>query len=74
MKRRILNDIESWNAKNKRKPLVLMGARQVGKTWLMEEFAKRAYPGDTVAVNFMEDVPLYAVGRIVEETGSRCLI
>ena len=39
MQRRVLGDIESWNAKNKRKPLVLMGARQVGKTWLMEEFS-----------------------------------
>lgn len=58
MRRRVLGDIELWNAKNKRKPLVLMGARQVGKTWLMEEFAKRVYPRDTVAVNFMEDDPL----------------
>ena len=58
MQRRVLGDIESWNAKNKRKPLVLMGARQVGKSWLMEEFAKRAYPGDTVTVNFMEDDPI----------------
>ena len=41
MKRHILSDIESWNAKKVRKPLILMGARQVGKTWLMEEFAKR---------------------------------
>ena len=53
MQRRVLGDIESWNAKNKRKPLVRMGARQVGKTWLMEEFAKRAYPCDTVTVNFV---------------------
>ena len=58
MQRRVLGDIESWNAKKVRKPLILMGARQVGKTWLMEEFAKRAYPGDTVAVNFMADDPL----------------
>lgn len=66
MRRRVLADIESWNAKKVRKPLILMGARQVGKTWLMEEFAKRVYPSDTVAVNFMEDVPLYAVSKIVE--------
>jgi len=30
-----------------------MGARQVGKTWLMDEFARREYPHDHVAVNFM---------------------
>ena len=32
-----------------------MGARQVGKTWLMDEFAKSVYSGDSVSVNFMED-------------------
>ena len=58
MQRRVLGDIESWNAKNKRKPLVLMGARQDGKTWLMEEFAKRAYLGDTVTVNFVRRLML----------------
>jgi predicted AAA+ superfamily ATPase len=42
-----------WNRKAKRKPLVLMGARQVGKTWLMEEFAKLEYPKNYVIVNFM---------------------
>lgn len=42
-----------WNRKTKRKPLVLMGARQVGKTWLMEEFAKLEYPKNYVIVNFM---------------------
>ena len=35
-----------------------MGARQVGKTWLMEHFARKAYPEDTVLVNLMEDEPL----------------
>ena len=59
MQRRVLGDIESWNAKKTRKPLILMGARQVGKTWLMEEFAKRAYPGDTVAVNFIGLYPFF---------------
>jgi len=32
---------------------VLMGARQVGKTWLMEHFAEKHFPHDTVKVNFM---------------------
>ena len=32
-----------------------MGARQVGKTWLMDEFARKHYPNDTVRVNFMKN-------------------
>lgn len=47
-----------WNGGRTRKPLVLMGARQVGKTWLMEHFAQKVYPKDTVLVNLMEDEAL----------------
>ena len=50
--------IAAWNGRKVRKPLILMGARQVGKTWLMEHYAQKAYPQDTVAVNLMEDEPL----------------
>ena len=53
MHRDCLEKIVEWNNSRKRKPLVLMGARQVGKTWLMEEFAKQNYPGKHVVVNFM---------------------
>ena len=44
MERLIAKNIELWNQSKQRKPLILMGARQVGKTWLMEEFAKKLYP------------------------------
>ena len=54
MKRDVLSRIIDWNHKSARKPLVLMGARQVGKTWLMNEFAHEAYPHDTVYVNLMK--------------------
>ena len=40
--------MEEWDKSKRRKPLILMGARQVGKTWLMDEFAHRYYPNDTV--------------------------
>ncbi len=35
--------LEAWKASPRRKPLILEGARQVGKTWLMQEFAKTHY-------------------------------
>ena len=53
MHRDCLEQIVQWKGKRNRKPLVLMGARQVGKTWLMEEFARREFPKDHVLVNFM---------------------
>ena len=48
MQRDVFKKIIDWNSSSKRKPLILMGARQVGKTWLMEEFAKQNYPGKHV--------------------------
>lgn len=60
MKRLILDKIIEWDEKPRRKPLLLMGARQVGKTWLMDEFAKTRYPANTVSVNFMKKTMLAA--------------
>ena len=54
MKRDCLQKLFDWNLRTLRKPLALLGARQVGKTWLMKEFSRQAYPDDTVSINFME--------------------
>ncbi len=43
MKRLLYNSLIEWKHKKDRKPLVLNGARQVGKTWLLNEFAKSEY-------------------------------
>ena len=43
MNRRIYARMAEWKDKTRRKPLVLMGARQVGKTWLMQEFGRRNF-------------------------------
>ena len=40
-----------WKASKRRKPPIIEGARQVGKTWLMKEFGKQVY-ADTVYINF----------------------
>ena len=59
MKRAIIAEIERWNAMEAvRKPLILMGARQVGKSWLMKTFAETHYPEDTVFVDLHDDVAL----------------
>lgn len=51
MKRMAMEKLISWKNKSGRKPLIIEGARQVGKTWLMKEFGKNYYE-DTVYINF----------------------
>ncbi len=43
MERFLISELEKWKYKKNRKPMVLMGARQVGKTWLMKTFGERNY-------------------------------
>ena len=43
MERRALRSLEAWQADPARKPLVVRGARQVGKTWLLQEFGRSQY-------------------------------
>lgn len=38
-----INSLAEWKEKTNRKPLIIMGARQVGKTWIMREFGKKYY-------------------------------
>ena len=51
MKRDILEKLVEWSKKPTRKPLVLSGARQVGKTWALKEFGRVAYK-NTAYFNF----------------------
>ena len=50
----------SWKDSTDRKPMVLRGARQVGKTWLMQEFGKQCYQ-NTVYFNFDEEDELKSI-------------
>ncbi len=43
MERRSFRVLEGWKCSRSRKPLVVLGPRQVGKTWLIQEFGKRNY-------------------------------
>lgn len=43
MKRKLLENLIEWKNRKAHKPLILEGARQVGKTWLMREFGKTQY-------------------------------
>ena len=51
MYRVAIEKLLKWKQSKRRKPLIIEGARQVGKTWLMKEFGRQAY-ADTVYINF----------------------
>ena len=53
MYRIAIEKLLKWKQSKRRKPLIIEGARQVGKTWLMKEFGRQAY-ADTVYINIME--------------------
>ena len=67
MERQAIRKMEEWHTGTRRKPLVLMGARQVGKTWLMEAFAEKWYPGRWVRVDLQRDERLR---DRIEESGA----
>lgn len=48
-----MRDLEIWKASPRKKPLIINGARQVGKTWLIKEFGKRCY--DNIAYVNMDN-------------------
>lgn len=54
MKRKILKRLYEWKGKDGRKPLILNGARQVGKTYILREFGESEYK-NTVYINFEID-------------------
>jgi hypothetical protein len=51
MKRKALKNLHAWKNEPKRKPLILMGARQVGKTFVLKKFGEEAYT-NTIYLNF----------------------
>lgn len=60
MKRDKLNELIAWKKSTSRKPLIIRGARQVGKTWLMKEFGNTQYT-QTVYINFEKNKRLYSL-------------
>ena len=51
MYRTAMTQLQEWKMKKRHKPLIIRGARQVGKTWLMKQFGAREYDS-TVYINF----------------------
>jgi predicted AAA+ superfamily ATPase len=51
MYRTAMESLKQWKSRENKKPLLIRGARQVGKTWLMKEFGLKEY-AETVYINF----------------------
>ena len=60
MRRNAINELIRWKNDEERKPMVLRGARQVGKTWLMKEFGRTNYDS-YVYFNFDEEDELKSI-------------
>ena len=60
MRRNAIDELVKWKNDEERKPLVLRGARQVGKTWLMKEFGRTNYDS-FVYFNFDEEDELKSI-------------
>ena len=60
MKRNAMHALINWKSDPERKPMILKGARQVGKTWLMKEFGKNYYK-NFVYFNFDEEDELKSI-------------
>lgn len=54
MERTCMAELVAWKGRSGRKPLIVKGARQTGKTWLVKEFGRRQF-ADTVTIDFMLD-------------------
>ena len=63
MERKAMNDLVAWKNSENRKPLLLYGARQVGKTYLVKEFGNR-YFKDIIYINFETNE---IVGKMINE-------
>ena len=54
MQRKITHKLQNWGKKSNRKPLVIKGARQVGKTWAIKDFGNKFF-AKTAYFNFDEN-------------------
>lgn len=70
MERLIYQQLINWKANPKRKPLVLNGARQVGKTYILHEFASKEYENVAYFSLDREDSRITGTGTLVHSFGS----
>lgn len=80
MKREIMNELLLWKNKENRKPLILTGVRQCGKTYILKKFGEK-YFENCVYINLERDPQIsdvfnynFNVKRIIQDISDICLI
>lgn len=61
MKRQMMDELVSWKTRDDRKPLLLTGVRQSGKTYLLQQFAREHFSGNFVYFNLEKDALIGSV-------------
>ena len=69
MDRKIMGELIKWKKDKDRKPLILRGARQVGKTYILKQFGKENYEG-IVYCNFDHDMELHSIFENTKDPAS----
>lgn len=76
MYRSAINELIKWKSSRRRKPLIIEGARQVGKTWLVKKFAEEHYK-NIAYINFEQSIYLrnlfkedFDIARIITAIGA----
>jgi len=61
MYRQKINELIAWKSKQNRKPLIVNGARQVGKSWLIRYFGKNYFDGRVIEINLEKNKNIHAI-------------
>lgn len=61
MYRQIVLQLQEWKNQEKRKPLIINGARQVGKSWIVKKFGEENYEGQVHIINFEKQRDIHAI-------------
>lgn len=64
--RNIIEELKTWKRNPGRKPLILKGARQTGKTWILEYFGRTEFKY-TVKFNFDKDHSIHEIFEMTKE-------
>lgn len=72
MKSFIYNKLKNKKLSNNRKPIIMYGARQVGKTYIIKEFGNNEF--ENIEVKAEENVPLFAVREFVKHKVEKIFI
>ena len=70
MERKLMSELLKWKAQSNRKPLLLEGARQVGKTYLLRDFGKRYFKNDLQNISLRN---IFLFEHLLDSSCGKCV-